>query len=123
MYDIILYIVIVGRNGKVKKFVFLVVLILLFTGCSNNKIIGKWQREYNIEVFGTIVETFEFKKNNECIRTISYGNVMTFDFKYEIENNKIKIVCEEKLDKDFQNFELIDNNHIEINGYGYERID
>ncbi len=97
--------------------------ILLLTGCQNKKILGTWSSSRYIEKFGTVTEMFEFKKNGECIRTLEYGNTLTFDCTYEISKEGIKIIWDEKKDKVFEEYEYIDKDTIKINGGEYKKVD
>lgn len=63
-----------------------------------------------------MTEIFEFKKNGKCIRTLEYGNTLTFDCTYEISKDGIKIIWDEKKDKVFEEYEYVDSNTIKING-------
>ena len=109
-----------------KKLIPLILVLFLITGCKNTKkdnIIGEWETNYEISVLGRVVDKYNFKENNECEKTITYGSDIKVECTYEFNEDKtqIKITWDGKLSDEFVKFERVDKTHIKIGESTYEK--
>ena len=100
------------------KKLLLVVGLLFLTGCGNkDSILGTWSVSYVMPVFGNVTETYEFKEDGVCVRTLNTGNDIAEDCTYEFneDKTKIRIVWNSKLDKeDFYDYSKNNDTEIKI---------
>lgn len=103
-----------------KKILVLVLGIVLLTGCGKkDSFLGTWTTSYELPSFGNVTETYEFKENGVCIRTLNVGNDIVEDCTYEWNEGKteIRIVWDSKLNKeDFSTYSQNGATEIKIGG-------
>lgn len=102
-----------------KKYLFIILTIICLTGCGKkeevNSLLGNWETSYELGAFGNVTESYEFKENGECIQSLNAGSTIITECTYQLNNekNKIKIVWEDKKDKDsYTDYSLNDNELI-----------
>ena len=110
-----------------KKYVIFLLSILCLTGCGKEKVdplLGTWETSYELGAFGTVVETYEFKENGLCVKTLNTGSDIIEDCTYEFNEDKtqIKIVWDSKQNKDeYTNYSL-NNDILLIGAREYKKI-
>ena len=115
-----------------KKYLFMVLSLLLLTGCGLKKktdmevkkenIIGKWTTSYQLGSLGQIKESYTFKKDGKCVRTLNAGSDIVDECTYEITDQGIRIVWESKIDKEsYSKYVEIDENSILIGEHTYQK--
>ncbi len=110
-----------------KRLLISLLLVLVITGCSKTKkeeVLGTWQTTYEMNVLGTITETYTFKENGICVKELKTKTDIVNDCTYEFnkEKNQIRIIWDNKLDKEsFSKFEIINENSIMIGEHKYEK--
>lgn len=107
------------------KKIYILGILFLLSGCIKSKqgvLIGTFETTYELGAFGKVIERYQFKEDGRCIRTLKAGNDITRTCTYEIKKDKIKIVWNDKLDKEhFDTYKKIDKNTVMIGNYKYKR--
>ena len=109
-----------------KKWIALFALLLL-TGCGSTKkdtFLGTWKTSYTVAGVGEVTESYTFKEENKCVRTITTTVDMNTDCTYEFNEDKtqIKIDWEDKIgEAKFETYEKVDDDTIKIGANVYKR--
>ncbi len=116
------------------KKIYIIALLgfFLLTGCKSNEekeeikkqqnIIGKWNTTYEIGAIGKVKESYLFKKNGKCIRILNAGNDIIDECTYDLKDNQIKIIWNNKLDKkSYSKYVEIDEKQIQIGDHIYKK--
>ena len=108
-----------------KKILIILLTVMCLTGCGKKKdeLLGTWETNYELGAFGVVTETYEFKEEGKCIKTLDAGTIVTNDCTYEFNEDKseIRVVWEDKTDKEsYSNFSL-DKDTLVIGSRTYQR--
>ena len=113
-----------------KKLLIMLVPIFLLTGCGTkteeqkkeDNLIGTWTTSYELGAFGEISEKYTFKKDGQCVRTLNAGSDIVDECTYEINESGIRIIWENKIDKEnFSKYVEVDDNTIVIGEHTYKK--
>ena len=112
-----------------KKLLFSLVVVMLLTGCNSKKeetkkqgIIGSWTTKYELSVIGEVSESYVFKEKGKCVRILNAGSDIVDECTYEIKDNEIRIIWDNKIDKEsFSKYVEITDNKILIGEHTFER--
>lgn len=76
-----------------KKVLFVVgVSLLVLTGCGKkDELLGKWKTTYELGMYEEVEQTYEFKKNKSCIKTLKTDQKIEVNCKYKVNDNKIEV--------------------------------
>ena len=107
-----------------KKVILVALLCLMVTtGCGKDEekdaILGTWKTSYELGALGTVTEAYEFKEDGVCTRTLNAGSDIIDECTYEYseDKTKIKIVWDDKLDKEaYSTYSMDSNSQITIAG-------
>ena len=110
-----------------KKILLLSVMgLIVLTGCGSKKeekkeiIIGSWKTSYELGAFGEVTERYIFKEKGECIRELITTSDIVNKCTYEIKEDEIRIIWEDKLDQEsYTKYIAMDDKTIMIGNYKY----
>lgn len=115
-------------NKKVKTVIGILGIILIISGCGKKekkpeeKIIGTWETKYELSVFGEVTEGYSFKEKGQCVRMLNAGTDIVEKCTYEITEEGIRIIWEDKMDKEtYSKYIEIDEDTIMIGEHKYTR--
>lgn len=112
-----------------KKIILLTVMTVLLTGgckakekTKEEKILGTWETQYELSVFGQITEGYSFKEDGKCVRMLNTGTDIANNCTYEMKEDEIRIIWDDKLDKEtYSRYLEIDEDTIMIGEHKYIR--
>lgn len=108
-----------------KKYLIFVLTILCLTGCGKKKdaLLGTWEASYELGAFGVVTETYEFKEDGKCVKTLNAGTIVTNECTYEFNSNKteIRIIWNDKSDKESYSNYLLNDDKLTIGTREYSK--
>ena len=110
-----------------KKILLAILCTIIVTGCGSKEkdaILGTWKTSYELGELGSITEVYEFKEDGKCVRILNAGSDIVDECTYEYneDKTKIKIVWEDKLDKEsYSSYSANSDSEIVIAGRVFVR--
>lgn len=101
--------------------------VMVATGCGEKEkdsMLGTWKTSYELGALGTVTETYEFKEEGVCTRTLNAGSDIVDECTYEYneDRTKIRIVWDDKLDKEsFSTLSINSETEITLAGRNFTK--